>query len=103
MQNRPFRTPILALAIHLGVTILFVCAPPAGAAFNFVVGLGTYPAVVLLTVITIGLMKLRLSKLEDFQSSFTVSWPVLVFYLIGNFVSVYLMASNSETDSPSFF
>lgn len=87
MQNRPFKTPIFSLAIHLGVTILFVCAPPAGDAFSFVVGLGTYPSVFLLTVITIGLLKLRFSKTENFHSPFTVPWPALVFYLAANIVS----------------
>ncbi|KAJ5987225.1 hypothetical protein N7451_011590 [Penicillium sp. IBT 35674x] len=84
MQNRPFKTPIFSLAIHLGVTILFVCAPPAGDAFSFVVGLGTYPSVFLLTLITIGLLKLRFSKTENFHSPFTVPWPALVFYLAAN-------------------
>ncbi|KAJ6013635.1 hypothetical protein N7540_008226 [Penicillium herquei] len=84
MQNRPFKTPILALAVHLGVTIIFICAPPAGDAFNFVVDLGTYPTVFLLSVITVGLIKLRLSKTEDFYSSFKVPWAALVFYLAAN-------------------
>jgi len=43
MQNRPFRTPIVALFVHLAVTIIFICAPPAGEAFNFVVKLSSYP------------------------------------------------------------
>ncbi|KAJ5728998.1 uncharacterized protein N7483_003506 [Penicillium malachiteum] len=84
MQNRPFKTPILALAVHLSVTIIFICAPPAGDAFNFVVDLGTYPTVFLLSVITVGLIKLRLSKTEDFYSSFKVPWAALVFYLAAN-------------------
>ncbi|KAJ5744653.1 hypothetical protein N7533_009523 [Penicillium manginii] len=84
MQNRPFKTPISALAIHLGVSIVFICAPPAGAAFDFVVGLGTYPTVFLLTFVTIGLIKLRLSKDEDFQSHFRVPWVILGFYLASN-------------------
>lgn len=86
MQNRPFKTPIVSLAIHLGVTIIFICAPPANDAFNFVVSLGTYPAVFLLTLVTIGLIKLRPSKDENFQSSFTVPWAVLALYLAGNIV-----------------
>ncbi|KAJ5682387.1 hypothetical protein N7462_005552 [Penicillium macrosclerotiorum] len=83
MQNRPFKTPLVCLAVHLGVTIAFICAPPAGDAFDFVVGLGTYPSVFLLTLVTIGLIKLRI-KNENFQSSFTVPWAVLAFYLAGN-------------------
>ncbi|KAJ5204483.1 uncharacterized protein N7498_005362 [Penicillium cinerascens] len=84
MQNCPFKTPIVSLAIHLGVTIVFICAPPAHDAFNFVVRLGTYPAVFLLTLVTIGLIKLRLSKGENFKSSFTAPWAVLALYLAGN-------------------
>lgn len=87
MQNRPFQTPIFSLAIHFGITILFICAPPAGDAFNFVVDLGTYPTVFLLTLITIGLIRLRLSKHEDFQPSFKTPWILLAFYLAGNIVS----------------
>jgi amino acid transporter len=87
MQNRPFKTPIFCLAIHLGITIIFICAPPAGDAFDFVVGLGTYPTVFLLTLVTIGLIKLRLDKDDNFQSSFKVPWAILGFYLAGNTVS----------------
>lgn len=87
MQNRPFQTPLVPLAVHLAVTIMFICAPPAGDAFNFVVDLGTYPTVFLLTLITIGLIKLRLSKHENFKSFFTVPWAVLALYLAGNIVS----------------
>ncbi|KAJ5727825.1 hypothetical protein N7493_005645 [Penicillium malachiteum] len=86
MQNRPFKTPILALSVHLCVTIIFICAPPAGSAFDFVVDLGTYPTVFLLSIITIGLIKLRLSKTDDFYSSFKVPWAALVFYLAANIV-----------------
>lgn len=93
MQNRPFRTPIVCLAIHLGITIIFICAPPAGDAFNFVVGLGTYPTVFLLTLVTIGLIKLRLDKNDNFQSSFKVPWALLAFYLAGNIVSKFSILS----------
>jgi amino acid transporter len=87
MQNRPFRTPIWALVIHLGVTVLFICAPPAGDAFNFIISLSSYPTVLLLTAVTIGLVKLRLSRDEDTGSSFKVPWAILGFYLAGNVVS----------------
>ncbi|KAJ5771237.1 uncharacterized protein N7511_003288, partial [Penicillium nucicola] len=84
MQNRPFRTPIWALFIHLGMTVLFICGPPAGDAFEFVVSLNSYPTVLLLTAVTIGLIKLRMTKDENLQSTFTVPWSVLAFYMIGN-------------------
>ncbi|KAF2725396.1 methionine permease [Polychaeton citri CBS 116435] len=84
MQNRPFKTPIVALLIHLGVTILFICAPPAGDAFNFVVKLSSYPTTVLSVATTIGLIKLRLRKPSDFQPAFKTSWAFIVFYLAGN-------------------
>lgn len=87
MQNRPFKTPIVCLAIHLVITIILICAPPAGDAFSFVVGLGTYPTVFLLTLVTIGLIKLRLDESDNFQSSFKVPRTILVFYLAGNIVS----------------
>jgi len=97
MQNRPFRTPISALAIHLGVTVLFICAPPAGDAFNFVVSLNSYPTVLLLTGVTIGLIKLRLSKDEDSESAFKVPWAVLGFYLAGNIVSLAILLVIEES------
>ncbi|KAJ5852530.1 uncharacterized protein N7529_011915 [Penicillium soppii] len=84
MQNRPFRTPISALAIHLGVTIIFICAPPAGDAFDFIISLSSYPTVLLLTAVTFGLIKLRWSKDEDSGSAFKVPWAVLAFYLAAN-------------------
>ena len=91
MQNRPFKTPIWGLLIHLGITIVFICAPPAGDAFDFVINLTSYPTVVLLTAITVGLVKLRLSKDEDFQSGFRVPWVVLGLYLAGNIVSYFIL------------
>lgn len=87
MQNRPFKTPIVALAVHLGVTILFICAPPAGDAFNFIVSLSSYPTTFLLTAITVGLVKLRLTKDEGWASAFTAPWAMIAFYLVGNIVS----------------
>jgi hypothetical protein len=91
MQNRPFRTPIWCLFIHLGMTVLFICAPPAGDAFEFVVSLNSYPTVLLLTAVTIRLIKLRVSKDEASQSAFTVPWAVLAFYLAGSIVSIFFL------------
>ncbi|KAJ5814060.1 uncharacterized protein N7503_000810 [Penicillium pulvis] len=88
MQNRPFTTPIAALITHLGVSILFICAPPAGDAFNFVIGLSSYPYVVLVTGVTIGLVKLRLNKDEEWTAGFSTPWIVVIFYLLANIVSV---------------
>jgi amino acid transporter len=62
MENRPFKTPINALLLHLGVTIMFVCAPPAGDAFNFVVGLASYLTAALFAAISLGLLRVRLTK-----------------------------------------
>lgn len=98
MQNRPFKTPVVCLAIHLGITIIFICAPPAGDAFNFVVGLGTYPTVFLLTLVTIGLIKLRLDKNDNFQSLFKVPWAILAFYLAGNIVKFSYSVSGISKD-----
>jgi amino acid transporter len=85
MQNRPFRTPIVALFVHLGVTIIFICAPPAGEAFDFVVKLSSYPNTVLLTATTIALIKLRLAK-EMENRPFSVPWAIIGFYLAGSVV-----------------
>jgi amino acid transporter len=87
MENRPFKTPIYALILHLGVTILFICAPPAGDSFNFVVGLSSYPTTVLYLAITIGLIKLRLTKKEAWSAPFSAPWVIIIFYLAGNIVS----------------
>ncbi|KAF4950322.1 hypothetical protein FSARC_13240 [Fusarium sarcochroum] len=84
MENRPFKTPITALALHFGVTVLFVCAPPAGDAFNFIVSLSSYPATVLFTAITVGLIKLRLTPSENFKSPMPTPWVVIAFYLAAN-------------------
>ncbi|KAI8662617.1 hypothetical protein LRP88_06830 [Fusarium phalaenopsidis] len=84
MENRPFKTPITALALHLGVTILFVCAPPAGDAFNFIVSLSSYPGTIMHLAIVIGLVKLRLKKSENFTSPFPAPWPVIGFFVVSN-------------------
>ncbi|KAI8294898.1 High-affinity methionine permease [Colletotrichum sp. SAR 10_98] len=84
MENRPFRTPIYALLLHLGVTILFICAPPAGDAFNFVVSLSSYPTTVLLFAITVSLVKLRLTDRANFHSPLPAPWILIVIYLAAN-------------------
>ncbi|PLB44089.1 amino acid transporter [Aspergillus steynii IBT 23096] len=100
MQNRPFRTPIVALLIHLGVTILFTCAPPAGDAFNFVVKLSSYPTTVLLTATTIGLIKLRFSKTPEYnQPTFRAPWPIILFYLAGSIFLVIMPFIPPQGDS----
>lgn len=87
MQNRPFKTPIAALIVHLGVTVLFICAPPAGDAFSFVVGLSSYPMCLMLTAITVGLVRMRLTRTgEGWSSSYPAPWPVIGFYLAANIV-----------------
>ncbi|PWY89224.1 amino acid transporter [Aspergillus heteromorphus CBS 117.55] len=84
MQNRPFKTPIVSLFVHLGVTILFICAPPAGEAFDFVVDLTSYPTCLLLSAITVGLVKMRLSRSDDWSSSYSAPWAAIAFYLAAN-------------------
>lgn len=92
MQNRPFKTPIWGLLIHFGITVLFICAPPAGDAFDFVVNLTTYPGVFMLTLVAIGLIKIRLDKAEqgdwNEKVGFRVPWVVLGFYILGNLVRI---------------
>ncbi|KAF7520282.1 hypothetical protein G7054_g12828 [Neopestalotiopsis clavispora] len=84
MENRPFKTPICALVLHFLVTVLFVCAPPAGDAFTFVVGLASYPTAALFVAISIGLIRLRLSKDENWQSRFMTPWIIIATYLAAN-------------------
>ncbi|KAK2046124.1 hypothetical protein LZ31DRAFT_221302 [Colletotrichum somersetense] len=90
MENRPFRTPIYALLLHLGVKILFVCVSLAGDVFNFIVSLSSYPTTVLLTAITIGLVKLRFTDRENFQSSLRAPWILIVVYLVANIFLVVM-------------
>jgi amino acid transporter len=101
MQNKPFRTPIWALLLHLGVTIIFICAPPAGDAFSFIVSLSTYPGVVILTAITVGLVKLRLSPKENFVSPQRAPWAVVIVYLAANIVSLFYKENMSVICSMS--
>lgn len=89
MQNRPFQTPAVALAIHLCVTIIFICAPPAGDAFNFVVKLSSYPTTVMLTATTFALIKLRYSRSADYEPTYSTPWVIILFYLAGSLVCEY--------------
>ncbi|KAH8172080.1 amino acid permease domain-containing protein [Sarocladium implicatum] len=84
MENRPFKTPICALVLHLGVTILFICAPPAGDAFSFVVSLSSYPTTILYLAITVGLIKLRFTKSANWSAPFSAPWVIIIIYLAGN-------------------
>lgn len=75
------------MLLHLIVTIIFVCGPPAGDAFNFIVSLSSYPTTVIYCAITVGLIKLRLNKKEHFQSPLPAPLVVIFFYLAANIVS----------------
>ncbi|KAL4782555.1 amino acid transporter [Aspergillus varians] len=90
MQNRPFRTPAVALFIHLCVTIIFICAPPAGDAFNFVVKLSSYPTTVMLTATTFALIKLRYSTSTDYRPTYSSPWAVILLYLAGSIFLVIM-------------
>ncbi|BCS30607.1 uncharacterized protein APUU_80909S [Aspergillus puulaauensis] len=90
MQNRPFQTPAVALAIHLCVTIIFICAPPAGDAFNFVVKLSSYPTTVMLTATTFALIKLRYSRSADYEPTYSTPWVIILFYLAGSLFLVVM-------------
>ncbi|KAH8655250.1 amino acid transporter [Xylariales sp. PMI_506] len=84
MENRPFKTPIFALLLHLGVTIIFICGPPAGDAFTFIVSLSTYPTIILFGAVTVGLIKMRFTERETFTSPNRAPWAIIIIYLASN-------------------
>ncbi|TIC22551.1 putative methionine permease [Wallemia mellicola] len=57
--SKPFGSPLAGLCVVWAVTVIFVCAPPPGDAYDFVVSLTSYPYTLMLFFCAVGAFKLR--------------------------------------------
>ncbi|KAI8954330.1 high-affinity methionine permease [Xylaria longipes] len=92
VSTKPFGTPIGPYFIKWIVTLIFIAAPPAGDAFQFVVSLKTYPDGVFYTAMAIGLwiIRYRHKRLNRERPAFK-AWDIcLVFFLL---VQIYTIAT----------
>ncbi|KAI1127739.1 high-affinity methionine permease [Nemania abortiva] len=89
---KPFGTPIGPYVLKWAVTILFIVAPPAGDAFQFVVSLKSYPDGIFFVAMAIGLwiVRYRHKRLNRQRPEFK-AWDIcLVFFLL---VQLYTIAT----------
>ncbi|KAI0191599.1 high-affinity methionine permease [Astrocystis sublimbata] len=92
VSTKPFGTPIGPYFIKWLVTIIFIVAPPAGDAFQFVVSLKTYPDGIFFVAMAIGLwiIRYRHKRLNRERPAFK-AWDIcLVFFLL---VQIYTIAT----------
>ncbi|KAL8413266.1 hypothetical protein RB594_004766 [Gaeumannomyces avenae] len=81
---KPFNTPAAALFLHWIVTVIVLLAPPAGAAYNFIVNLYTYPGAWINAFVAAGLIYLQWNKRENWTSPWHTYLPISVLYLLAN-------------------
>lgn len=92
VSTKPFGTPIGPYFIKWVVTLIFIIAPPAGDAFQFVVSLKTYPDGIFFVAMAIGLyiIRYRHKRLNRERPAFR-AWDIcLVFFLL---VQIYTIAT----------
>ncbi|KAI1177620.1 high-affinity methionine permease [Nemania sp. FL0916] len=92
VSTKPFGTPIGPYILKWVVTIIFIIAPPAGDAFQFVVSLKTYPDGIFFTAMAIGVwvIRYRHKRLNRGRPAFK-AWDIcLVFFLL---VQIYTIAT----------
>ncbi|KAI0396748.1 high-affinity methionine permease [Xylariaceae sp. FL0594] len=104
VSTKPFGTPLGPYLIKWLVTVIFIAAPPAGDAFQFVFSLKSYPDGIFLTAMAVGVyiirhrhrrLKQKGAEEEDEGSSSSCqrfkAWDVcLVFFLL---VQLYTIAT----------
>ncbi|GAW18199.1 hypothetical protein ANO14919_076730 [Xylariales sp. No.14919] len=92
VSTKPFGTPIGPYILKWIVTIIFIIAPPAGDAFQFVVSLKSYPDGVFFVAMAIGvyIIRYRQKRLGRGRPAFK-AWDIcLIFFLL---VQVYTIAT----------
>ncbi|KAI1368613.1 high-affinity methionine permease [Xylaria arbuscula] len=92
VSTKPFGTPIGPYLLKWVVTIIFIIAPPAGDAFQFVISLKTYPDGIFFTAMAIGLyiIRHRQKRLSRERPAFK-AWDVAVIFFL--LVQVYTLAT----------
>ncbi|KAI0409560.1 high-affinity methionine permease [Xylaria palmicola] len=92
VSTKPFGTPVGPYVIKWFVTLVFIIAPPAGDAFQFVVSLKTYPDGIFYVAMAIGLyiIRYRHKRLNREPPAFK-AWDIcLIFFLL---VQIYTIAT----------
>ncbi|TFK27132.1 amino acid transporter [Coprinopsis marcescibilis] len=82
-STRPFGTPLGPVLAKGGLTFLVILAVPARDAFNFVVDLASYPNLIFLCALVVGVWRLRKNRAADgiSPSKFQASNVVISVYL----------------------
>ncbi|GAP85989.2 putative high-affinity methionine permease [Rosellinia necatrix] len=92
VSTKPFGTPIGPYVLKWVVTLIFIIAPPAGDAFQFVVSLKTYPDGIFFVAMAVGLyiIRYRHKRLNREKPAFK-AWDIcLVFFLL---IQIYTVAT----------
>ncbi|KAI0601190.1 amino acid/polyamine transporter I [Biscogniauxia sp. FL1348] len=103
-SNKPFNSPAAALFLHWIVTVIVLVAPPAGAAYNFIVNLYTYPGAWINAFVAAGLLYLQWKKSENWSSPWHTFLPITVVYLLANIflAAVPFVPPNGDWNSDGY-
>ena len=86
------------------MTIIFICGPPAGEAFDFVLHLGSYTNNFMYMLCAIVVVKLRYFD-KNWTPPFRSPIPLVVFFILCSafmFVSVYIPPSTKSGGIPYY-
>ena len=89
-SNEPWGTPASALLLHWLVSVSVIIAPPPGEIYNFLIEIGAYPVSVISVAISAGLLYLKCSPSERWQSHWPAPSAVIVTFLLSNLLLLIL-------------
>jgi len=75
-SSRPFNTPLAGLIVHYIPTILVIVLPPLGDVYAFILDVEAYPGQFAALAISLGLIRLRMSR-PDLQRPFKAWLPAV--------------------------
>ena len=89
-SNEPWGTPASALLLHWLVSVIVIVAPPPGEIYNFLIEIGGYPVSVISVAVSAGLLYLKASPSERWQSPRPARLAVVAMFLLSNLLLLIL-------------
>ncbi|VVT56793.1 uncharacterized protein SAPINGB_P005280 [Magnusiomyces paraingens] len=83
---KPVGAPLAGLSLHWFFSVAILLIPPPGKIYDFIVDLSSYPNAIIATLVTFGLIYLKLNReAEDWPKlPFNASWVFVLIYLLAN-------------------
>jgi amino acid transporter len=101
-NHATFKTPVNALLFHWVCVVVYMVAPPPGAAFEFLVQFAQYPTWIFYGLAIYGLIRMRKSH-PHYPRSFRVWLPLsVIFILVAVFLAIFPFVPSENPDYPYF-